>query len=760
MNSHFVKLILVFIIMFSLVLWSGQIWNKHLHERDHAGHVLGALVQIELYIEKLQRRLQSAKKTIEHEAINRDIQKIEHYVEKLEEEVAHEHTLSTDMNTLSFQLAQQIKIFHELVERYKSHDAVIKNSIFLLRSQTLNPQVNLNLKLNIQKFLLEYFYKDSALAFTLQERVYSDLETTLLQHVTLVSHEYEEINSISNKMQSLELIGILNKNIKMLEGFVKAKNASNKTFQVFFIVAVLLFLSIVIFMFKKEYNIRVNAERLKSELEQFVNAMDESAIISKTDFRGKITYVNDKFCETSGYSREELIGQPQNIVRHEENSPSIFKEMWSTIKAGKAFKIVLKNRKKDGSEYYVDSVIIPMKDVDGKINEFVGIRYDVTNVVVAKNKAEAAEKAKDDFLSNMSHELRTPLNAILGFSTILEKKIEDVKIKKYLGLIHSSSNQLLSLVNDILDVSKIRSGKFSIDPHNFNAFKDIEGLLHRLDSLTSSKDVQFKSDIDTSLDNTFYGDWMRINQIITNLLSNAIKFTPEKGSIELKTYYKEKKIYIHIKDTGIGMSKEVQEHIFKPFEQADGSTTRKYGGTGLGLTITLKLIEMMNGTLDVDSEEEKGSTFSVILPLDTISSEKRDASALDIEDEGQEDEQFEGHVLAVEDNMTNQILIRLLLEDRGLSCDMADNGEIATQMYDPQTYDLLLMDENMPVMNGLDAFKIIKERYQEKCGPVVALTANALVGDREKFLDAGMDDFIAKPIDEAELQRVLKKYLS
>ena len=758
MNNYVFKLFLIFTGLSIAVLWSGEVWNKHLHEREHAGHVLHAFSEIELSLQKVQRKLHLDERGRGYEEINKDIEDIQISLKDLAREIEHRHNLTTDLHESVLKLSLKVEAFREYIETFKSRDGILKNSIFFLRSQALNPKVGADLKLDIYNFLLDYFYKELDKSVFIK-REYTSFERVLLKHVSLVEREYASINNTFEDIRKLELDRSIEENIAKIETLIAQKDASNKNFQIMFIFTVLVVISVVILMFKKEYDSRIKAEIYKSELEQFVNAMDESAIVSKTDVRGNITFVNDKFCEISGYTREELIGKPQNIVRHEDNSPLLFKEMWETIKQSKAFKAVLKNRKKDGTEYYVDSVILPLLDVSGEITGYMGVRYDITSIVIAKEKAQAAEKSKDEFLSNMSHELRTPLNAILGFSTIVEKKLKDNELKKYLNLIHSSSNQLLSLVNDILDISKIQSGKFSINPHKFNAFEDVTGLLHRLDALTSSKDLRFNSEIDNSLNAVFYGDWLRINQIITNILSNAIKFTPAKGEIYLKGYYEDKQLFLIIRDTGIGMNKEVQERVFKPFEQADGSTTRKYGGTGLGLSITQKLIEMMKGTLQVESEEGKGSIFTVALPLDIVPEGKEAEASWNSKEDIKNEKQFKGHVLVAEDNITNQVLVRILLEDKGLSCDFADNGEVAVQMYDPKVYNLLLMDENMPVMNGLEAFEIIRERYKELCGPVVALTANALVGDKEKFLNAGMDDYIAKPIDDEDLVRVLQKYL-
>ena len=218
---------------------------------------------------------------------------------------------------------------------------------------------------------------------------------------------------------------------------------------------------------------------------------------------------------------------------------------------------------------------------------------------------------------------------------------------------------------------------------------------------------------------------------------------------------------LSISDNGIGMSKEVQDKIFKPFEQADGSTTRKYGGTGLGLSITQNLVELMNGKIELDSQEGVGSTFTITIPLEKLQNSSSDSNdETDSAEEEIEKENFSDlHILVVEDNKTNQMLIEMLLEEFGITCDIANDGVEAVDMYNPDTHALILMDENMPNMNGVEAMKLIREKYQKRCGAIIAITANAMAGDREKFLKLGMDDYISKPIDEDELYNTIKNSL-
>ena len=317
-------------------------------------------------------------------------------------------------------------------------------------------------------------------------------------------------------------------------------------------------------------------------MQQFVDALNESAIVSKTDTKGIITYVNEKFCQISGYTREELLNQPHSIVRHPDMPSEVFKKLWENISKKKSFKVTIKNKTKEGQAYYVDTAIIPILNVNEEIEEYLAVRYDVTGLVESRDAAIVAEQAKDEFLSNMSHELRTPLNSINGFTTILTRLVTDTKQQHYLQNILESSDNLIGLINDILDLSKLQSGKFTLEYNDFNLHEKLDLLLNRFDSLLVQSDVKMQKDFD-SIDIYLYGDWLRISQIITNLISNAIKFSDENSFIELRVHYRNQKLKIIVVDYGIGMSKKAQAKIFQPFEQADNSTTREYGGTGLGL---------------------------------------------------------------------------------------------------------------------------------------------------------------------------------
>ncbi len=380
----------------------------------------------------------------------------------------------------------------------------------------------------------------------------------------------------------------------------------------------------------------------------------------------------------------------------------------------------------------------------------------------AKIRAEEAAESKATFLANMSHEIRTPMNAILGFVEQLSKHEQNTDRKKMFETIEHSSQALLTVINDILDISKLQSGKVVIDVHSCNLrklFSEVEELFH---INCNKKQIHFKLTVMEDVPEYALLDGMRLKQIITNLLGNAIKFTNEDGHIRVDVVFDEKKqqIEVFVVDDGIGIAKIHVDKIFNVFEQEDASTTRRFGGTGLGLTICKQLIELMDGAIGVDSQEGDGSRFYISLPYHpcTQNSEQTNAALLS------EALTLEGKVLIVEDNHTNQLLLSMILDDLGITYDIADHGQAAVDMIGSGThYDLILMDENMPVMNGMEAVKLIREHEKEnavEAVPIIAVTANALSGDKERFLEAGMDDYVAKPYNEITLRQTLAKYLS
>ncbi len=380
------------------------------------------------------------------------------------------------------------------------------------------------------------------------------------------------------------------------------------------------------------------------------------------------------------------------------------------------------------------------------------------NLVSAKEEAEQASHQKSQFLANMSHEIRTPLNAITGFISLLQEKETNTEKIKYLNVIQNSSDSLLQIISDILDISKIESGKFEITPVDFNPYDDLVTVAELFQAKATQKGVLLKIKYNHDMPKKLYGDALRIKQILANLLSNAVKFTPENAVVKCIVWYKNGHLNIRVKDYGIGIPKEKQNHVFKSFSQAESSTVREYGGTGLGLTISAKLTEMLDGTLTLNSQEGQGSAFVLSLPIRRGREKERNPI-----NKPSNHLPVEGHILLVDDTETNRMFIGIVLDNARLTHETANNGLEAVEKFKNGKYDLILMDENMPKLNGTGATKAILEiEKQQKLEhtPIISLTANALKGDKERFLEAGMDDYLSKPVDPVSLINTLKKYLS
>lgn len=381
----------------------------------------------------------------------------------------------------------------------------------------------------------------------------------------------------------------------------------------------------------------------------------------------------------------------------------------------------------------------------------------------AKQSAEMANHAKSEFLANMSHEIRTPMNAILGFVEQLAKNENDTKRLEQFEIISSSGKNLLNIINDILDFSKIESNKMDIAPHPCNIKKLLGEIKSLFEVMIKNKDQNLNFNIDENLPDCISTDKIRVNQIIFNLLSNAVKFTPVNGSITFNINYnkKEEKLYCSVEDTGIGIAEDNLSKIFSAFDQEDSSITRKFGGTGLGLSISSKLVQLMGGELNVTSKVGEGSkfTFDIFAPL--CDNTEKTIQSFDYVSNTEKTKK--GHILVVEDNKTNQLLMGMILESLGNTYDVSNNGVEALKLFKQNQYDIILMDENMPFMGGIETsreMKTIESTQGIKHTPIIAVTANALDNDKERFLNAGMDDYISKPYTEEDISKILQRYLA
>ena len=378
----------------------------------------------------------------------------------------------------------------------------------------------------------------------------------------------------------------------------------------------------------------------------------------------------------------------------------------------------------------------------------------------AKEAAEAASKAKSQFLANMSHEIRTPMNGVLGIAEILLAAPLEKRQRRYLETLYRSGQNLLDVINDILDFSKIEIGKLDLRANDFDLRAMLRELIDSFVSTAAGKGLVLSLHIDDDVPSGLYGDMPRLRQVLTNLVGNAIKFT-DSGAVSVSVRCLDaQRLRIAVQDTGIGIASEDATLIFEAFAQADGSHTRRYGGTGLGLAISRQIVTLMGGEIGVDSTPRQGSTFWLELPFQPArqalarpAAGPRRTTAL----------RLHGHVLLVEDNLTNQLVARTFLEDLGLKVSVADNGRVAVERVLNEPFDLVLMDCQMPEMDGFEATAQIRARQREGLIrdplPIVALTANAIAGDRERCLAAGMDDYLSKPFTLEQLAGTLKCWL-
>jgi PAS domain S-box-containing protein len=641
------------------------------------------------------------------------------------------------------------------------------------------------------------------------------------------------------------------------------------------------------------------------QLEHQKYALDAHSIVAVTDLRGRITYANQKFTDLSGYSQEELLGKTHVIVNSGHHPRSFFAELWRTVLHGDVWAGQIKNRSKDGTLYWVDSTIVPLHGDDEKVSGFVAIRTDITErkeqeiaLEIAKEAAEASSVAKSAFLANMSHEIRTPMNGVLGMAELLLGTDLTEGQRSHVDAILRSGESLIMIIDDVLDLSKVEAGKLLITREPF----DLEELTQRaavvLAPQASKKALALIIRYAEDAPRHMLGDAARVRQILVNLIGNALKFTSEGHvliEVEVDMDFRDgSALRIVVEDTGIGIEPGKLPHIFEAFTQADSTVTRKFGGSGLGLAISRQLVDMMEGTLEVESEVDRGTRFIVTIPFvidepgvapeplpsetegrrilvidpyerrrrivvdqlldlglrctalasgahvreellsaarggdaywgvvldgttpdttpdemaDTLGSEDpahcaflmvlteannhlREASRLDkvrliqiskpiipsdlyealrsivaggesgtrIAPKDSPTDFTSSTILLAEDNAVNQAVVLGHLEKHGCHVDVASNGLLACEMALKRPYDLIFMDVQMPVMDGLAATVEIRKTGHSPRAPIVAMTANAMEGDRKRCLDAGMDDYLSKPLRGDAIESILDTYL-
>jgi PAS domain S-box-containing protein len=514
---------------------------------------------------------------------------------------------------------------------------------------------------------------------------------------------------------------------------------------------------------------KVTEEQME-KLAMIVERSNSSMAIGDAD--GNLIWVNGAFTKMNGYTLEEVAGKKAgHILQGVGTDQEVVKKIGKAIKDKEEVRVEILNYKKSGEGYWVDLNIQPVFDEKGTLINYIAMHDNITErkrlikeIEFAKDAAETANKAKSEFLANMSHEIRTPMNAIIGFSDLLYNSIENKKQKSQIDSIRTSSKNLLRIINDILDLSKIEAGKMQMlyEPVNLRAsVKEIENMFMLK---IKEKKLEFVLEYDESIPQTVIIDEIRLRQILFNLIGNSVKFT-ESGLVKLAIRKKENSeskdkidLQIFVEDTGIGLPEEKQNTVFEAFNQQLGFNAKKYGGTGLGLPITKRLIDIMGGTISFISKANIGTAFEINLPGIEVSSERTEKeSKIDFNPYSVAFEKAK--ILICDDNLENRKLIIDILEFSPLTLFEAENGLEAVELATKKIPDLILMDLKMPELNGFDATRMIKSQELTKGIPVIAISASLVFLMEDAHAKELFDDFLLKPVNISELLETMKKYL-
>ncbi|MFC3095439.1 PAS domain S-box protein [Alteromonas sediminis] len=498
------------------------------------------------------------------------------------------------------------------------------------------------------------------------------------------------------------------------------------------------------------------------KFEKLVNLAPVGIAINRLS-DGKFDYVNKELSRFTGYTLDELNNMDYwqlTPKKYEQEEQAQLKSLSTSGRYGPYDKEYIH---KEGHTYPVQLIGVKIASAMGEelicsiIQDISKQKLIEQQLEAAKQKAEEANKMKSEFLANMSHEIRTPMNAVLGGLQMINTDALDAKSKLMLINASSSAKSLLTIINDILDYSKIEGKKLKLEKAPFSISEVIKSVKFDVDGIVSNKGIQLISHIEADFYDSWLGDIVRVKQILLNLVSNAVKFTA-KGSVTVNIYETQhnakKALGFDVIDTGVGMSEEAKSRLFERFTQADNSTTRKFGGSGLGMSITQNLIEMMGGSIDVKSETGCGTAISVTLPLEqtdkaTCKAEYKALVAPHLTDK---------KILIAEDNEINQVVIEALLESTEATLKIVENGKLAVAAAETDEFDLILLDIQMPEMDGVEAMKRI--RQFSSYTPIIALTANAMVEDVSSYLSQGFTAHVAKPVDKNHLYGLLASLLS
>jgi PAS domain S-box-containing protein len=493
--------------------------------------------------------------------------------------------------------------------------------------------------------------------------------------------------------------------------------------------------------------------------------------VTLCDGQGRFLAINRNGLEALGYQEQDLLGQTFSTVWPTPIQPAA-QEAVRKVLNGERMTFQADYTRHDGQTIFWQINLNPIVGVTGQVDQFVGVSLDITDLKrseaalrEAMQSAEAASTAKSQFLANMSHEIRTPMNGIIGMTLLaLDTSLSDEQ-REYIEMANHSAKSLLRLINEILDFSKVEAGKVELETIQFNLKACLADTVYFFSTQADIQKVQLGCETTSEVPENVIGDPGRLRQVLTNLIGNALKFT-QRGHIQVHAETagqtgNQIELHFFVKDTGMGISPEKQQQIFEAFSQADNSTTRKFGGTGLGLTISSKLVEMMGGRIWVESQLDQGSTFHFTVKLE-LPGEKKACESLATGQTELKPAVPSGpplQILLTEDNPINQKLTVRILKKWNHQVTVAGNGKEALALWGVQEFDLILMDVQMPEMDGITATKHIRNE-EKKTGrhiPIIAMTALALKGDREHCIQAGMDEYVTKPISPEELFEKLEK---
>ena len=595
---------------------------------------------------------------------------------------------------------------------------------------------------------------------TASERLGIDVDKCQYYYVRDFEAIFENEQEWANHIEQLKKVDFLT---------IEGKNINNKTGQVFPVEVIVKYIEIneIGYIIANSRDIterKINEEKLKIQEEKYRNIITNMNLgLLEVDLEEKIEYCNQNFLDISGYTFDEIKGKMANEIFSIEETKPIIEEKIKLRKNGKSdsYEVAVRNKSGELKWWFISGG--PNKNDKNEIIGSIGIHLDITKQKVLEIELEsalkasrAASEAKEAFLANMSHEIRTPLNGIIG---MIRELSSNKSIEEQYPLIENAKNaskHLLSIINNILDISKIEAGELAVNRMNFNLYKVLKDIQSIFINDCLNKNINFELVTSPEIDTVFVGDEIRIRQVLLNIIGNAVKFT-QKGIIKVnskivKKVNSEFQVEFKIIDSGIGMSPEFQQNIFTKFHQADNSNERQYGGTGLGMVITKELVDLMGGQISIESELNKGTIITIQLILD-------EGNSLEKEDKLIHQVKLNKTVklLLVEDNEMNRVVAKMALSGNNFDIIEAENGVEALKILENNSFDLILMDLQMPILGGIETTLKIRESGNKT--PIIALTANAFKTEIQKCKEVGMNDYIVKPFEKEDCLNVIFKTL-